>query len=168
MDDYHFARARSTVKKSLNIKKVLMSFLPLFVLALLLPFLLALIVSPTNIGFLTRADETTEITIWTNPANVIVDSGVPVELEILAQYDGDQLIPEVNLSLSSASGAVLSQTEIEYSTPFKGRAVLGKVTVGGLAPGKTTIEIPEGSVQINYLNLPLTVKTNGTNIIVRN
>lgn len=169
--DYHFLRPEGVAPQgglsSRRTVKILLKFLPVFVLAAVLPFLIGLVVTPSNIGFFTRADTEPELRVWLEPANILMSSGSTAELTLVAQFDAESLlIPEIALELSSRGGVVMDNTKFVHSIPFRGRKEIGKVYIRGVSPGNAEVIIPQESVAITAFEGPLIVTTAKANVIV--
>lgn len=170
--EYHFLKPKAKASEprinTKNILKVLGRFLPVFVLAAALPFLIGFVAAPPDISFLTRADEAQELRVWLEPANVILRPGSSTELSVVAQFDGDgKLIPEISLSIVSEGGVTLENENITHSIPFSGRAEIGKVTVRAASVGQAVVSIPKENILITAFEGPLEVSVGKANIIVR-
>lgn len=168
--DYHFLRPRGLARPGTNrnITKLVTRFLPVFLLAAILPFLIGFVVAPPDISFLTRADATSELRVWIEPANVVMSPGTSTEVSVIAQFGGEgKLVPEVSLALVGTGSVEVTNQNITHSIPFSGRVELARVTVSARSPGTGQVTIPRDSVKVTAFEWPLEVNTAGSNVIVR-
>lgn len=170
--DTHFVRPKDEgVRRSSdfgNLSKILKSFLPIFVLSAMLPFLIGFVVSPPDIGFLTRADSSSELRVWLEPANVVMSRGSEASFTVVASFESDtMLIPEISLNIVGGPSLSVNNPNLSYSIPFSGKVELGKVTVAALESGQATLTIPEDSIIITAFDSPLEITTGAANIVVR-
>lgn len=170
--DYHFLKPQGLAPNrgynSGNALKILGRFLPLFLLAAILPFLIGMVVAPPNIGFLTRADEPAILRVWLEPANMLLSPGSTGELTVISQFDGEgRLIPEISLTVAARGGVVISGEKITHSIPYEGRVELGKVYVRGVSSGEAVVSIPKEDIRITAFSGPLEINTGDAKVIVR-
>jgi hypothetical protein len=170
--DYHFLRPQGVAPKtgfnSSNVFKLFTRFLPLFLLAAILPFLVGMVASPPDIGFLTRADIEPTLRVWLEPANIVLAPGSTTELAVVAQFEGEgEFIPEITLNITSQGGVAVQGSQIAHRIPFSGKAELGRLVVRGVEPGSASVNIDRDSVSITAYNTPIEIKTAGANVTVR-
>ncbi|OGM31997.1 hypothetical protein A2803_02815 [Candidatus Woesebacteria bacterium RIFCSPHIGHO2_01_FULL_44_21] len=169
--DYHFLRPKRVREQPVNssyIFKLVGRFLPVFLLAAILPFLIGFVVAPPDISFLTRADATSELRVWVEPANVVMSPGGTTEFTVLAQFEGEEkLIPEITLTLTASSGLVLENKSVTYKVPFNGRVELGRVGVRAESAGEAMVDISRESIKITAFEWPLEVSTAPAKVIIR-
>lgn len=169
--DYHFLRPGKTAPSyggSRNLLRFLSRFLPVFLLAAILPFLIGFVVAPPDISFFTRADEPSELRVWIEPANLVMSPNSTIEVSIMAQFESEgKLVPEVSLSVLATGSITVDSPNVTHSIPFSGRAELGKVLLRATSAGTGQVAIPEGSVKVTAFEWPLKIRTAGSNVIVR-
>lgn len=142
-------------------------FLPVFLIAAVLPIMLFVALSPESITFSSKAAKATEIRVWFEPSSIIANPNQQIELSVMAAFDAESgLLPSLKTQLTSDPGLVLSSSEIVSNRPFKGRTVLEKITVSAKKMGTYTIEIPKESVTTS-LSGQVLVETSGATITIR-
>ena len=162
--DTHYVRPRIEHKKSsLNKKKIsklLRIFLPVFVLAAMLPFFIAFVVSPPKVNFFTNADTPPELRVWLEPADIISSVGRETKLEVYAQFDSDsKLVPEISFDIRANGKVNISPLNMTYHTPFRGKVHIGTVSVTPKSVGESIISVPKDSISVVAYDGPLSVKT---------
>jgi hypothetical protein len=171
--DFHFVKpegvapkGKSDLSKSF---KIVSRFLPLFLLAAILPFMIALVAAPPDIDFLTRADSEQELRVWIEPANVVMSEGGSTTLTVMVQYDGEtSLIPEISLdTASSEMVSISSESRLTYSTPFSGKVELGKIIITADGKGSGNVSVLKDSIVITAFDAPLEISTADANVVVR-
>ena len=147
--------------------KVMFRFLPVLVLALFLPFFLMFTLTPTELNFLTKADTEPELRLWLEPAKIVVTSGSEANFDIVAEFNsGGDLLPGVNFDIDSVGNMSLSNRRFVYDRPFRGRVVVGKLTVTPNQAGQMHIQIPMGLVTAgNYEKSVQTITSQATLIV---
>jgi hypothetical protein len=168
--DYHFLKPKSSdeLDSTPNFQKLFGRFLPVFLLAAFLPFLIGLVIVPPKIGFLTRADTDAELRVWFEPANIVMTNGSEAELAVVANFEADnKLIPEIGLSFRTLGGISLSSSNLTRSIPFSGKVTIGKVTVRATDKGRGVVSIPVETIKITAFEDPLKISTGDANIVVR-
>lgn len=144
--DFHFYTQNKPSRQGKGIRKTLLTFLPLFILAGILPVALALVKNPVTTRFQSQAAEN-DLTIWLTPANVVTDAATPVELTVHAHFDSANLIPGVKFPVNVDGTASVKNPEIDYIKPFNGEVTLGTVTVQPIKKGELTVSINPDSVK---------------------
>lgn len=163
--DYHFVNSSRTTSKPR--KYGILPFIPLFVLAAALPFLLVFAMSPSTLRFTTQADEQAELRVWLEPSRVISSSNKDVELVVKASFDSSSaLIPTLSFNLD-AGGLVADTQILTYPKPFRGEVTVGKVVVKAPRPGTYTVSIPNTSVVIAPAVLDINILTGSSEILVK-
>lgn len=143
-------------------------FIPVFVLAAMLPFLIGFLVTPPDVGFFTRADTRDELRIWLEPANVTMTAGSEVTLTVVGSFESENtLIPEISLYVQGDNNLEVSNPLLVHSIPFNGKVELGKITVSALETGKATVTIPQDSIEITAFDREIEINTGSANIVVR-
>lgn len=169
--DYHFLKPRSQARSSSefgNVPSVVTKFVPLFLLAAILPFLIGFVVSPPKLGFMTKADSEGELRVWLEPANVVMSTGSEATLSVVAQYENDtKLIPEISMQVNSQGPVNVMGESLSYSIPFSGRAELGKIKITAIGPGKAVVSIPPESILLTAFDGEVDINTGVTNVVVR-
>lgn len=161
-------KTASAYSGSKNLLRFLSRFLPVFLLAAVLPFLIGFVVAPPDISFFTRADEPSELRVWIEPANLVISPDSATEVSIMAQFDGEgKLVPGVSLSILATGSVTVDSPNVTRRVPFSGRSELGKVLLRAKNAGTGQVAIPEGSVKVTAFEWPLKVRTAGSNVIVR-
>jgi len=168
--DYHFLKPKKQSNSSelRNIPTVATRFLPLFLLAAILPFLIGFVVSPPKLGFMTRADSEGELRVWLEPANLVMSAGSEAEFSVVAYYEnGTRLIPEISLEVAVSGPVSVVDRAVARSVPFSGRTELGKVRVRATGPGKAIVNILQESVLVTAFDGGLDINTGVANVVVR-
>lgn len=148
--------------------KLIRQFLPVFLLAAFLPVLLALMIRPTDTGFVTRADTDPLLRVWVEPTTSIITGDGEARLTLYAQFESEtKLIPELQVAVTSGEALVLSESEFVYPRPFKGKVELGKFSVSSSQPGDYTISVPQSEVIVRAYEGPIEIKTNTARVIVQ-
>ena len=169
--DFHVftsnAQNNDSGKQSKTVKNFFLNFLPIFVLAALLPAFLFLVNNPPNISFTSKATAN-ELRIWLEPKTVTASVGKDVELTVMAQFENEtKLIPSVAMKLSSGERVALDKNEISYKTPFSGRVTIGTVKATASAAGTYQISIDPTNVSVVAFAEELKVFTSGATIMAR-
>lgn len=161
----------SSVSKTPSINKsgfllVLRQLFPVFVLAAFLPVGLMMVLSSQNFTWFSRAEKSLEINLWLEPQELVVYSGQPVTLRVMAEF-----IDEKRLILSlSAQAEVNPQNPIvpqiiSYTKPFRGRLQIGTISFTPSFLGNYHISLPKNEVIINSAE-PVSVVTAASDIYV--
>lgn len=166
--DYHFIRASNKKSQAqFAYFKILKRFAPVFLLALALPFLMTIVLTPSNLRFQTEATGESELRIWLEPANVIMSNGEDATLSVFAQYDGDMLVPEINFEVHADGPVSIAESSYKYATPFSGRVELAKINISAFEEGRALVLIPADKVSLTAFTLPVKIITANSNVIVR-
>lgn len=147
---------------------VLKNFFPIFLLVATLPFLLGLVLSPSKLKFLTRADQQDVLRIWFEPSTIVTGFNQEAELILVARFESESsLIPAITVKLDPAGPIVLDRETVSYKIPFKGKVVLGSVIVRPLKGGTLEIKIPSSEVIIEAQKDPIEIITSSAKVVVR-
>ncbi|OGM28308.1 hypothetical protein A2801_02520 [Candidatus Woesebacteria bacterium RIFCSPHIGHO2_01_FULL_41_10] len=173
MDDYHFVtvdpqKAKRQRNPPSDIFKLMYRFAPVFLLAAALPFLMFFVVSPPELGLLTRADTDSQLRMWLEPATVVTEPGRTVDLRVMAAFDDDRkLIPQIKAQVTGDKGIEVLSSSVEYKTPFNGQVELGVVKVSAIGFEGGKVLIPQDLVEIRAFDEPLEIVTSPAEIVVR-
>jgi len=167
--DFHFVKpvARPSSSTS-NARKLFWRFLPIFVLAAFLPFLIGLVISPSNLDFSAQADTDLELRVWMEPSEILTSKGRESSVDIYAQFDSDnRLIPELTVTLVPTGNITIDREKFSYNAPFRGKVHLGAVRVSTISSGIAEISIPDDMITVTAYNEPLEVKTGKAKLTIR-
>lgn len=146
--------------------KVRTVFITMLGLAVFLPLLVTTTLNPESIRFISKANSIQPLRIWLEPANIIAQPGETVQLAVMAEFDDMQnVIPGVRLSLLSDEGLELVNTNVDFPATFRGKAILGNVTVRAVNSGEKKIWIDQNSVDTQLPNLE--VQTTESKITIK-
>ncbi len=161
--DFHFYSSPEPTRQKLHFMKIFVTFLPLFVVAALLPVLLGLVRNPVTTRSSAQAEQN-DLTVWIEPANVVVTHGTPVTLTVKAMYDGGgKLLPGVIVPVHVDGLVAIQGSSVEYKIPFTGQLTLGTVIVTPEKAGTYSVYItPEEIVSPNSINKPNSVVSAAT------
>jgi hypothetical protein len=172
--DYHFVVARGQKKRRVwggsgGYARFIKSFLPVFMVALFLPFFVALTLRPTDIRFFTKAEKDSEtLRIWIEPSTVVCAPGSRVELRVMALFESeDVLIPGMKIGLVPEGAASVEPASVSIKKPFKGQVEVGRVKVTPLSLGNIKVTIPESMVEVISYSGKLSIVTGPANLIVK-
>lgn len=170
--DTHFVKPRlSKNRPPSDYKKlirVLKSFLPVFVLAAMLPFLIGMVMAPQKISFFTRADSNADLRIWLDPPEIVMSKGSETTLTVYANFESDtKLIPEIALQVGSGRLISINNPKVKYATPFKGRQEIGKISVVALDSGIEVVGVQKDSITLTTLDTPVEITTGSAKITIR-
>lgn len=173
--DYHFFRNenesldRGFLGSGSSIFSIIKRFFPILVLAISLPFFIVLAMSPSELSFLTRADESLQLRLWFEPNNIILDPGDEAELSVWASFDSDKkLVPTITVPVfADVAGVEILDKEVLYREPFNGKVELGKVRVRALASGQYKVFIEKDDIKIVALTDDVEIIPSHANLIVR-
>ena len=146
---------------------IIKKFLPLFGLAIVLPFMLTLISKPDTLTFLTHAEKDLKLTLWFEPSNVISRVGQNVEVDVLASFESDATpLTYLKLDFSQVANVTFTPTFVVYEAPFRGTVKVGTLNLVAAAAGSYEISIPSSNVVLTT-NLEVTTQTGGLNLVIR-
>ena len=172
--DFHFVTPKASEKKTQNradfnkLLKLIRNFIPVFLLAAMLPAFVAILVAPPDIDFITRADTDPVLRIWMEPATSITSPGNEANIKIMADFNSDsKLIPEISFTIDPESPVQISETSFTYPTPFNGEVELGSFTATSNSQADSKIHIVENNIRITAYDGPIEIKTSPARIIVR-
>lgn len=161
--DLHFVKSKAIKKKSFNKKAglaLLRRLSPVLLLAATLPFLLALVLSPQQISFLTRANSEPELSIWFEPSRVRASDGYEVEISVWARFSEDNLtIPEISFPIRARGSVLIRDSEIKYNRPFSGKTRLGSVFVRYEGDQEAGLFIDKSDIKIEPFGRPIEILT---------
>lgn len=148
--------------------KILKSFLPVFVLAAMLPFLIGTVLVPQEINFFTKADSKDQLRIWLDPPEIVMSKGSETTLSVYANFESDnRLVPEIVLEADTGKLLSINNPKVKYPTPFKGRREIGKISVVALDSGVETVGILKDSIALTSLDTPVEIITGSAKITIR-
>jgi len=151
---------------SVGWRKFLKSFLPVFAISAVLPVFLFLALRPSSLRFVSRADTEAVLRVWVEPASVVVDRGDKASMRVVAEVEGDVLVPSVTVELIGERGIGISQSEITYSQPFSGKVVLGNFEAYSKTAGEFRVVVASDGVSTG-LTQELEIITGAAEVIVK-
>lgn len=162
--DFHLVSEPEPKQKQtkLSFRSLFSRFLPLFMLAMILPFFLMITISPepTRLTFLTRADRAPELRIWFEPSTIIVSAGQTAKLQVVALFESDKkFLPGLEVEINNQT--------LSYKKPFKGQVVLGEISVPTNTAGKLSIPIVQDKIRLTAFTDTVTFVTSPATILVR-
>ena len=158
----------TTNKQHRPLLTILRQFLPIFMLSLLLPFFVVLAMRPSELRFMTKADQNLELRLWFEPSTVIVNSGDTAELRMVALFEADtKLIPTLTATAKSSPAVSILNGTLSYKKPFRGQVVMGTVKVAANDPGTYGVTIPIEEVQIQAFSDEVKILSTPAKIIVK-
>ncbi len=165
--DFHFYQSPQNTSDKVRFLKVSLSFLPLFIVAALLPVFLGLVKNPVTTRSSANADQS-EFTVWIEPANVVVNHGSPVTLSVKALYEGGgKLVTGVVVPVRVDGLASIQGASVEYKKPFSGQVTLGSVVVTPQKAGVYKIYITPDQLTFQNLDNKPTVTVSEAILTVR-
>lgn len=115
-------------------------FLPMYVLAAVIPFLLYQTVQ------FSAASGTDEVRVWTEPAAVQAVTNTPVQLTVYASYENrKKILPGLEIQFKPDASVAVSPQTITGHSPFGGTTIIGQVTVTPSTAGTVTV-LPEVTI----------------------
>lgn len=145
--DFHFYSAPVNQEKPVRVTRVILTFLPLFLIAGLLPVFLGLVKNPVTTRSSAQAEQN-DLTLWIEPANVVATHGTPVTFTVKGIFDGGgKLLPGVIVPVKVDGLASIQGASVEYKAPFTGQLTLGTVVVTPQKAGTYTISIDTSEVR---------------------
>lgn len=122
--------------------------------AAMLPVVLMGVLNPEGLSFMTKAEDTNEIRVWLEPAEVVTKPGAHFTLVIMADFEsGTMIAPKVEATFRHDAAVKVSQEKISYKEPFRGQTKLGTVEVEVNKEGQYEIELDSGSVSVDLPNV---------------
>lgn len=166
MEDPQEKAARIVPADNVKWPNIFKKFLPVFLLAAILPLLLIGAVRTSRYNFLSRA-ESRVLRLWFEPATVVTSPNAVVTLQLIAEFDiSNTPIPSLTATLEADSSLIVDPINISYQKQFRGRTKIADIQVRANSAGSFTINIPQSSV--NTTLSPLTVMTSPATIFVKN
>lgn len=149
------------VHSTVNWPLFLRRFLPLFVIAAIMP-----VVLQTAFTF-SSAERANELRIWLEPETVITQPNKPVQFKIMAQFEDEaRLLSTINFSFAT-SPLLITPTSVNYTLPFRGTTAIGEVTTSAPGAGSYELAIPVENVVLSN-STGVTIITTPAKIIVKN
>lgn len=165
--DFHLVTAQNQSHSSKPSFYFLKKFLPLFAIALFLPFLLFFTMNSRSFNLASRADSSNDLRIWIDPSSYQMRVGETVSLRVMATTSREtDLMHSINLIIPEVEGLTVNPVNINYPQAFSGKVVLGTITVSAIRSGNYTFEIPTQAVSTGVPNAHIT--TSPANIEVLN
>lgn len=141
-------------------------FVPVFLLFMILPFLVAFVLKPPEVKFFTGArGEKNNLRVWIEPSSVVVGAGEGVDLVVMANFESDdKLVAGLKVAVVAPGGVSLSKMNVEADKPFKGQMMIGTVRATVLKSGSYEIKIPEELVETQEASGPLKIVTGSASL----
>lgn len=167
--DYHFYAAKESAPepRRVNIRRIATYFLPVFVLAGLLPALLGLVKNPVTTRFTTQAS-LNQLTLWLTPANVEASVGTPVTLTVMGHFESNDLLPQVFVPLQVSGQGTLDKESVLFTKPFSGQVEMATITVTPQAAGELVVSINKDAVDTKFIDFRPEVLVSPATIFVSN
>ena len=172
--DYHFVTPKTSEKRSSGkgdlrkLLKIIRQFLPVFLLAAILPVMIAFVSAPPDVRFLTRADTDPLLRVWIEPAVNIMKVSGETDLTVFAQFESEtKLVPELIVNLSASAPVSLSESVVAYRKPFRGKVEVSRITASSSDAGEFLIDIPVSGISITAYDGPIEIKTSPVRLIVK-
>lgn len=122
-------------------------FLPVFVVAALLPVGLAVVLNPQGLTIFSRAQKSQELRLWLEPPTLKVRPGERIKLSVMAEFaDDTKLIPTLSLIIESDASVQINPAAISYNKPFRGSLKIATITVTPTQTGVFSVNIPQEKV----------------------
>ena len=149
------------------LRATLKKFLPIFGLALVLPFMLTLISKPDTLTFLTRAENELKLNVWLTPSRIIASTTQPVEVDLMASFESEVTpLNYLKVDLPVVWGVIFRPDFFVYEKPFRGTVKIGTLNLSPLAAGNYEITIPVENVVLT-VGGKVDVKTGSLNLVVK-
>src|SRR3989338_6074288 len=149
------------------LRATLKKFLPIFGLALVLPFMLTLISKPDTLTFLTRAENELKLNVWLTPSRIIASITQPVEVDLMASFESEVTpLNYLKVDLPVVGGGIFRPDFFVYEKPFRGTVKIGTLNLSPLAAGNYEITIPVENVVLT-VGGKVDVKTGSLNLVVK-
>ncbi|EKD62352.1 MAG: hypothetical protein ACD_52C00209G0010 [uncultured bacterium] len=149
------------------LRATLKKFLPIFGLALVLPFMLTLISKPDTLTFLTRAENELKLNVWLTPSRIIASTTQPVEVDLMASFESEVTpLNYLKVDLPVVGGVIFRPDFFVYEKPFRGTVKIGTLNLSPLAAGNYEITIPVENVVLT-VGGKVDVKTGSLNLVVK-
>lgn len=135
------------------------NFLPLFLLAAILPVILIIIYNNY------ASNKSNTVRIWLDPPYIKTIVNKPITLRVIAEFeDTTRYLPSINVKFNSDQFLKLNQSEIKYFLPFRGSTMIGQIDVQPMQKGifsifPTEISIPLSDTFDN-ISTPATIIVN--------
>lgn len=161
------AIAQDTPKNSPRSIKFLKSYLPLFVIALFLPFLLFFTMNSRSFNISSRADSSHDIRVWLDPTSYEMRAGESYKLTIMASTQNNDLVHGIKIIIPKVEGLAITPTEITYPAAFSGRTKLGEVTITAIRNGNYSISLPPQAITTGVENANVTTSPANVQVLSR-
>ena len=149
------------------LRATLKKFLPIFGLALVLPFMLTLISKPDTLTFLTRAENELKLNVWLTPSRIIASTTQAVEGDLMASFESEVTpLNYLKVDLPVVGGVIFRPDFFVYEKPFRGTVKIGTLNLSPLAAGNYEITIPVENVVLT-VGGKVDVKTGSLNLVVK-
>lgn len=151
--DFHLVTAQTPTRSSNYSFRFLKKFLPLFIIALFLPFLLFFTVNSRSFNLSSKADSSNDLRIWIDPSSYQMTTGETASLRLMATTTNENdLMHGIKIIIPKVEGLIIQPLTIDYPQAFSGKIILGEITVTPLQAGNYTIEIPTVAVTTGVEN----------------
>jgi|GEM_PF-3431737 len=168
--DFHFwydESGKSSRLQGFEALDFIKKFLPVFVLFFFLPFLVMLVMRPSELRFIGRADQNDELRMWLEPSTVVMESGDSTTLKVVASFEHEsRVIPALTYKVVPVGFLKPDRMDFRYQKPFRGQVTLGEVVITGLQAGDFEVSIPKESIEVENYDYPLEIVTSSSRIIV--
>lgn len=150
-----------------KLAKLVPRFLPVILLVVPVPFLLIAITGPSRLTLTTRAQNRAELRLWLTPASLMSAVGRTAKFEVTAEFGNEtDFVPVLSLLVAGDPKLGIAPIPLNYPVPFRGRVVVGTVTVTPLESGRFQLFIPPASVTTSLLPSAKII-TSGASLIVK-
>jgi hypothetical protein len=148
--------------------KFIKKILPVLFLVAILPVTYGFFIKPNLINFSPQADQIPQLSVWFEPANVIVKKGEEVELTAYAEFEGGtKVINKLNVKLEPDPFLNIEPLNLDLSTPFRGKVVLGKVRATSNISGKYSLSIPNNAITVTDSDIVPEITTSPVTLTVK-
>ena len=164
--DFHFYQSsKKGTGKTLNVSKTFLTFLPLFVLAALLPISVALVKTPVTDKFQSQA-ALNDLTVWFTPSSVTGAVGKAINLTVYAHFESNHLLPGITFPISVDGPASVENAQINSITPFNGQVNLGVVKIIPFRKGTVIVKVDPKFIKSPTYTGVFNASVSSTTIIV--
>ena len=141
-------------------------FLPMLVMAALLPLSLMAVVFGFSDQLFPKADEPNTLRVWLEPTAILAKKGQPVTLTVMAALDNSTvIISALNLGVTVDPNVTISPSTVSYSRPLQGQASVGTIQFVPATSGKYILSIPTENVIVGGQNHPA-ISVSGATVTV--
>lgn len=150
-----------------KLAKLLSRFIPIILVVLPIPILLIALNSTSRFTLFSRAQNRAELRLWLTPASLMSAAGRAAKFEVTAEFENEtDFVPVLSLLVAGDPKLGIAPIPLNYPVPFRGRVVVGTVTVTPLESGRFQLFIPPASVTTSLLPSAKII-TSGASLIVK-